>query len=338
MKILTIGGATKDLFLHYKYPESLLTCSDQDSVGILLEPGKKIEIETVKRHLGGGATNSAATFVKQDHEVAIVCKVGLDQSGHKILEELEAKGISTALVSKAANVASAVSFILPSCNGDNTLLVYRGANTHLTESDIPYEKLFGFDQLYISSLNNHAASLLESITSVAKKDGVKIAINPGMEQLCNNKEQMLSSLQYTDTFILNYCEALEFSKSFFNNDLNRIDFIKKYCRTILEQGPTVCVVTDGKNGVYAAHEDKLYFYPSIAEKVVSTVGAGDAFGSAFIANLLHGNSIEEALIKGVYNSASVLLYEGTQEGILSADELNKRYQNADKESLIVTDL
>ncbi|MBT4856245.1 carbohydrate kinase family protein [bacterium] len=354
MKILTIGGATKDLFLHYKYPESLQVGSDQDNIYTKLPAGRKIEISKVEQFLGGGAINTAASFSKLDIDATVLCKVGNDPEGQHIVQALTTLGIATNLVNIDNNTATATSFIMPCTDGDSTLLVYRGANTHLQEKDIPHTKLSEFNQLYLSSLNGEAAQLVKPITDAAKKLNIPVAINPGMAQLCETANIIQESLPNISTFILNACEAKEFMLTLIkDNKLQGVDkktmaqntpellqpWIEQesscfnlghYFKEILSRGPSIAIVTNGSEGVYVAHHDTIYFHPSIATNIVSTVGAGDAFGSCFVGSIMKGHSVEQALIQGILNSLSVLQYEGAQEGLLTMSTLEENYSSAPK--------
>src|SRR5439155_20813798 len=105
--------------------------------------------------------------------------------------------------------------------------------------------------------------------------------------------------------------------------------LEQYFQEILKRGPTIAVVTNGADGVYATDGNKIYFHPSLKVNVVSTVGAGDAFGSTFVGQLAQGKPLQDALRAGIINSASVLQYLDTQTGLLKADELEKRLQKLD---------
>ena len=94
----------------------------------------------------------------------------------------------------------------------------------------------------------------------------------------------------------------------------------------MERGPQVVAVTNGAEGVYVAQGDTIYFHPSLPSDVVCTVGAGDAFGSCFVASLLQEKSVPESLIRGSLNAASVITHIGAKMGLLNSGELEKRAQ------------
>jgi sugar/nucleoside kinase (ribokinase family) len=104
-----------------------------------------------------------------------------------------------------------------------------------------------------------------------------------------------------------------------------------FFQEMLARGPKIIVVTNGAEGVYVASNDGILFHPSLPTKVVNTLGAGDAFGSTFVANYLEGKSIKEAMLYGIINAASVLTFLDAKSGLLTKEELEKRYKDTPKD-------
>jgi len=65
----------------------------------------------------------------------------------------------------------------------------------------------------------------------------------------------------------------------------------------------------------------IYFRPALKRKGINTTGAGDAFGSSFVAGLIKYNDIEQALKLGILNSNSVIMKIGAQEGLLYSKDI-----------------
>jgi len=84
------------------------------------------------------------------------------------------------------------------------------------------------------------------------------------------------------------------------------------CKT----GPKVVIITDGANGAQACDGDVVRLLPADETQVVSSLGAGDAFGSAFVSEYARGGDIGRALALGSANAASVVQVVGAKNGLL----------------------
>ena len=128
-----------------------------------------------------------------------------------------------------------------------------------------------------------------------------------------------------------FCESKNVSKdsgklfsSFLGYKNNNLT-IKDYFKAILQKGPSIIVVTNGAEGVYIADKEFMYFHKSIPPKqLVNTLGAGDSFGSCFVAALLHKKTIEEALFYGIINASSVISHEGAKTGLLTWAQITEK--------------
>jgi sugar/nucleoside kinase (ribokinase family) len=92
-------------------------------------------------------------------------------------------------------------------------------------------------------------------------------------------------------------------------------------RATVRAAASVCPIvvgTNGAAGVYAAAEGKLYRAGVYRKaKVVDRTGAGDAFGSGFVAALSRDRGIEDALTLGSANATGVVGAIGAKQGIIS---------------------
>lgn len=345
MKVLTIGGATRDVFIDHK----VKTIQENHTSYIMLPEGRKVEISKIHYASGGGATNSAVSFARLGLEAESIFKIGIDPEGDFILAELCAQGVQTPHVLRIAQEQTGTSFILPSPSGDRAILVYRGANQLIRSSDIPESVFSNLDQIYITSLGGNASELLPQITKLAKLKNVRVASNPGTSQLTARVDTLEQSLPYIDILILNCYEANLLMKSLKNNakpiadEIGTVppllhDPIRYYFHEIMSRGPQIAVVTNGADGVYVCYGKNIYYHPSSKIKMISSVGAGDAFGSTFVAYLAQQKSIEEAIRAGVINAASVLMHVGAKTGLLTADKIEEQRKNFDPSLLQVFEL
>ncbi|MBM3887283.1 carbohydrate kinase family protein [Candidatus Dependentiae bacterium] len=366
MHVITIGGATQDIFLSYQGADSV-TIAKRDFAEhyMLFESGEKIEVDNIAYILGGGATNSAASFKKQGFDVSTFCKIGTDLTGDFVLSELHKLEINTDLLRRLATHETGRSFIINSLQGKRTIFAFRGANNHLDLTSLVCDELNMADLLYITSLSNQSATILPSLVACAQNFNIPIAINPGSSQLTKGADGLKLSLKHIKILILNASEAHSFMISLIeSNDIykhalrtnqpnkktttandapyllsnpvayNNLYFsMQQFFKEVLSMGPEIVVITNGANGVYVATHDEILFHSSIKTEVIDTVGAGDAFGSCFTGSLIQGYSLEDSLRRGVVNSASVLRFLGAKAGLLTTDQLEKQTAIVDKNLL-----
>lgn len=356
-KILTIGSGMHDLFMQYEGVETLqLHTNHQDLSYVCMQAGRKIELQKLISYCGGGATNSAVSFARAGFDVTIFCKIGADHAGNFIIQRLKEEKINTDALITTDAAPTGCSFIIPGPQGNSALFVHRGANITLMQSELPQKAIAQCDQLYITSLSGPTAPLLIPITTLAKKFNKPVAVNPGTSQLRAGPDYLKSALSNIDTLILNSYEAELLMTSLTIHlpplhipsyrDTSLPELLKKplgsatTCFTLQQFfhhvhacGPRIIVVTNGAEGVYASDTHTIYFHPSIPIEIVSSIGAGDAFGSCFIACLYNKKIIDDALRAGVINSASVIKHLGTQTGLLTTDEIDHRSTLLDKSLL-----
>jgi ribokinase len=362
-KVLTIGGATLDIYLDQEGADCMsITQKDSESKYMLFKSGEKIEIKNILYFTGGGATNSATTFKRQGFDASCFCKIGQDKASESIIKELEAEKINHSNIIQTNKHNSGTSFIINSLKRERTIFAYRGSNGFLKENELPLEQIKKSDQLYITSLSHDSAKLLPTIVKTAKANNIPVAINPGKSQLETGTQILKHCLKDINILIMNSDEAKSFMIALTESDKNYKDILKssknhtninenngepkllqspflykdyyfsiwKFFKEVLNMGPQIVVITDGENGVYVANKNEILFHPSIKTTVVDTLGAGDAFGSCFVASLLNKEKIENALRNGITNASSVISKMGAKPGILKNEELSKKINELDE--------
>jgi sugar/nucleoside kinase (ribokinase family) len=359
IKIMTIGGATQDIFIKYEDASTMhLHTKKEKQSYLLLQEGAKIEVTDILYSSGGGANNAAFSFKKQGFEVAPFFKIGSDDAGKFIMQDLEKASINSERIVQNNSVSTGISFIIPSLERDRTIFAFRGSNATVTEEELPLDNIKEYAYLYVTSLSGESSKLLPTITSMAKKHNVLVATNPGSSQLIAGADILRASLPELDILILNSAEAkvlmgsLLLADKSLHSSLRKIPAkkekglpkllqngktdsfnLKLFLRTVLSYGTNIIAVTNGSEGVYVATKDILYFHPSLPADVVNTLGAGDAFGSAFVGALASKKTVEEALRYGLINATSVIGHTNTHDGLLGLQELEEKAEAIDKDLL-----
>ncbi|OGM31131.1 hypothetical protein A2630_01520 [Candidatus Woesebacteria bacterium RIFCSPHIGHO2_01_FULL_44_10] len=151
---------------------------------------------------------------------------------------------------------------------------------------------------------------------LVKNPGIKLGFNPGSRQLKAGVEALNAVLKLTSIIFINREEAEGLTG--FTASSGRE---KELLQAVKNLGPKVCVVTDGGNGSYVTDGQKFLHAGILPIDAYERTGAGDAFGSGCLAAIIKGKSLEEALLWGTLNSASVIGYTGSQKGLLRETDI-----------------
>lgn len=305
--VITIGAATRDVFLVSDQFKAIKSRKFATGMGECVTLGSKIEIHKLVLTTGGGATNTAATFGRLGFRTATMCRVGDDSPGKDVVEDLSRFGVSTHLVRMVREAETAYSTILTMKDGERTILVYRGTSADFVDRDIPPSTLSHTKWIYLTSLGNNL-TLIKKILQAAHKTGVKIAWNPGHDELKHGLKMIAPLLPMVDVLNMNLEEA-----RFFTGKKKLHDIFK-----LLHNHGLVRLITDGTNGATVCRDGWIAHAATTGVKSVSRTGAGDAFGSGFVAGLMKTGDLKESLQIAMVNAESVITKYGAKAGILSA--------------------
>lgn len=312
--IITIGTATRDVFLRspkfkvLRDPEHLKKLGFVTGEAECFALGSKLSVEAPTFAFGGGAANAAVTFARQGLTTAAVVKVGDDESGEALVANLKRERI-TSFAARDKRTATAYSVVLLTAGGERTILSYRGASEDLTKRDVPLGKLAArWAYLTPGAL---PFTLIKDLVSFLKKRGTSVAMNPSGAYVAMGAEKLRPLLAALDVVIVNREEATM---------LTGFDFSKerKVFKKFDDLVPGLAVVTDGPRGAKVSDGRYLYTAETFKEKrLVDRTGAGDAFGSGFIAGLIQKRDVHHALRLASANATSVVEAVGAQAGILT---------------------
>jgi sugar/nucleoside kinase (ribokinase family) len=319
--VITFGSASRDILI--KSTKFISTKGDifPTGKGFCLPVGSKIEVENIIFSVGGGGTNTAAVFAKLGFSTAYCGMVGDDLAGKNIILELKKFGINSDFICFNKKTGTNHSIIISNKNLDRTILVWRGSSDLLSKKDIPWQKIKNSRWFYIAPLSGQAAKLTEDLIDFAYKNKIKIALNPGYNQLKLSPKITQKILKKVDILILNQEEA---------SLLTGISYIKEneIFKKLDELVDGIAIMTKGDLGATASDGKYIYKIPALKSAVVDKTGAGDSFGAGFVANLLNSKNnikdIEKALQFAIANSASCLTKFGAKQGLLSKGQKFKK--------------
>jgi sugar/nucleoside kinase (ribokinase family) len=323
MDITTIGGATEDMMFYTEEAELIDNKNNllkQKLIGF--EYGAKLYSKEVYLTFGGGGANAAANFASLGLKTQSIIAVGYDNTGEAILQNLKQRKIATNLVQRVDKKNSGISAVINVGSfNEHVIFAYRGANECLDLSEKVVKKI-KTPWVYLTSLHATSTHRIEALFKHCQHKNIKIAWNPGHDQLKLGLKKLARLIAQTTVFDVNRDEALELLVSVKQAQVkNNINFILK---SLHAYGQKFTVVTDGARGAYVYDGQKVYFQAAFKKKGVNTTGAGDAFGSAFVTGLIkYKDDVDKALKLAIINSNSVIMKIGAQVGILSVTDLKK---------------
>ena len=336
--VVTIGSATKDAFIETDGANIVSVAKKESNSAFMAYPyGSKIEINDFSIAIGGGAVNTACNFAGLGMKTATIVKIGDDSTGKDIVKMLENRGISTEAVVVDKDENTGISVILLSFQGDRTVLAHRGPNATISEKDIDFNIIKNSKWLYIAPLNGESTEVLDLIADFAEENDVNMAINVGTSSIKRGEQYLDKILKTAEVVVMNAEEASMLTKIQVRPDSKTEKFseckihpdIMKMLKHLKSTNAKIVVITDGGNGAYAYDGDTFYQCGEFPAKVVSTLGAGDAFASTFVSVLHQSNwDIEKSLKYASINAASVVGKFNAQDGQLSLSEIEKRANEA----------
>lgn len=309
---ISFGSAVLDAFV--MAPDLKVIKSDQFFTGkaIAAPYGVKAEVERLEICSGGGGTNTAVGFSRLGLKAAVVARCGWDFAGKIVRQEIKKEGIDDRFLVQVEGEQTDYSTVLVAPDGNRTILVYRGG-TRLEKSLINFKELNAF-WFYLSSLEGNL-DLVKELTNYAKKNHIKIAVNPGRKELAQ-KKKLLKIAHDFDVLIINREEAAQLL------GMTIVDE-KVFDKMCLVLPKVMVVVTDGPNGAHVCVPGKgKLVIDGFKMKIVEATGAGDGFGSGFIAGLAKNWQLKKALKLGVANGASAVTQFGAKAGLIKEKEID----------------
>lgn len=325
--IIAIGGATRDITFLTDKGKVVDTPEDLTSQRLLaFEYGAKIRSEEVYESFGGGACNAAATFSNLGLKVAVLTRVGYDGNGKMIMENLKNRSIDTGLVQIERGKGSAFSFIVvdkAGGEGERVIFSHKGAANDL---EVHAEDIRHAKWIYLTGLGDGWEEKLDALRSATEDGGARLAWNPGATEIAGGRDKLLPLLAHTQIFIINKDEAIELVRDSNEVDLSEDEYndIDRLLRIVRSWGADSVVITDGRNGAHFFAGGDILSVSAFAEEQADTTGAGDAFGSGFLAGYFLTENFETALRYAVLNSGGEVSELGAQSGIMTRTEIEKK--------------
>lgn len=209
-------------------------------------------------------------------------------------------------------------------SGERTIFTYNAPKDYVLPENFPQSAW-----IYLTSMGENFKDSYEKVFSFVKANpNIKLAFNPGSRQLKMGLAALKDILSVTGVLFVNREEAEKLTG--LSGSLNKE---KELLNLLGEIGVKIPIVTDGNSGSFAydgvAHDGVKYYRCGVLPlDAYERTGAGDAFGSGTLSALIKGKSLDEALLWGTVNSASVISFVGSQKGLLTEAQIPEWLERA----------
>ena len=280
-RIAVVGSANVDL----------TTFSDR-----FPKPGETIFGDKFDLGFGGKGANQAVAARLCGSEVFMVARVGDDLFGPATITNFEKLGIDPTHVRMVGGVSSGVAPIFVESNGQNRIIVVKGANDKLRPADVDAaaDTLKSADCIVLQF--EIPIETVYYTIQFAHKNKIRCILNPAPAQPID-----LKAVAELDYFVPNESEA----ETITGLPVKNVDDAKRCAEKLLQSGIRRVLITLGANGSLLAGNDGMHHVPAFPMKSVDSTGAGDAFIGSFATFLGEGlPEIEAARRANLYAGLS----------------------------------
>jgi len=288
------------------------------------EAGSFARVKNYRRHFGGSPANIAMNVSKLGGESALISRIGTDGLGDFLHDELLKSGVETGGIVRDPDENTTIILVTRSRESPE-FLAYRGADRCLQPDDVSAEQISRAGLVHISTFAISAAEsrrALDKVVRIARDQDRLLALDPNYRpQLWEGnfpgKEYMCELLQEVEIVK----PSLDDARALFGPDSR-----ENYIRNFHSAGCELVILTLGADGLIVSTGDEQRYYGSMAEDVVDTTGAGDAFWSGFYTGIFRGRTLHRSVQLGSALAAETLKQVGAMISLPSVEDLQRKYE------------
>lgn len=282
--------------------------------------GETIFGENLKNASGGKGANQAVAASRCGSKVSMIGKVGSDESGKSLTQNLVKDSIDITYVGTDDSAPTGTALITVNEEGNNSIIVVPGANMTISHDEIlNARKAIEESDIIIAQFETPFQATIDAF-KIARENGKITILNPAPAKTIPDE---LYSL--TDIIAPNETEVYELS----GIKVESLEDAEKAASAFLERGVKYVIITLGEKGAALIGKDRCQIVPAYKVNAVDTTAAGDSFigglASRLNADGLEFDNLIEAIKFGNKVSGIVVQKEGAQPSIPYLSEIIKTY-------------
>lgn len=253
------------------------------TVRSLPKPGETVASTSFATIPGGKGANQAVCAARLGAQVKMIGKVGSDEYGSQLISILEESGVDSKGVYQ--NGKTGMAFIQVSEDGENSIVLYPGANGEITPQEIEYQKQIIENGDFILLQLEIPYQAVSHTMKLANSLGKKVILNPAPARILPDEwYPMIHTLTPNET------ELSILTKQ----EIQTEEDVIRSAKILMDKGAKQIIVTMGKKGAYFIRKNDYTHIPAYSVPTVDSTGAGDSFTAAFTFALAQGKAEVDA--------------------------------------------
>lgn len=256
---------------------------------------------------GGKGANQAVALARLGIPTHMVGRVGPQNFGVELVNNLQASGVQTDNIFVDKNVTSGVAIITVDYAGENQIIVIPGANERVNQEDVErLSHLLPEATALLLQLEIPIAAVVAA-AQAARNANIKVILDPAPAQ----SDLPAELYPLVDIITPNEVEAGQLV----GFPVDTEERAAEAAAVLLQRGVKCAIVKLGAKGVFCATAEEKFFVPAFPVHTIDTVAAGDAFNGGLAAALFQGFSLKQAVIWGTAAGALATTKPGAQTSL-----------------------
>ena len=276
IELLTIGTALVD---------SIIKGFDPKPVSA---SGYRAESGTLS--VGGEAVNGAIAAAKLGVRTAILCSLGNDSAGTLVTAALEANGVDTGRIVRSDEHPTPVTTMFVRDDGSRQSVTNTAHRYHFHPErflgDLTGVRAVVLGSLFRAPFDD--PEVISAVLKAVKSQGILIAADT---KLPNFRFLSLADLKEVLPLI-DYITPNEDEARYYTSKSDP----QEMAEVFLSSGVKNVIIKLRAKGCYFQNAERSLRLPPFRVEAVDATGAGDTFLAGFLASLLNGASVQEALL------------------------------------------
>ncbi len=263
---------------------------------------------------GGKAVNQAMAATRSGGKVALVGKIGSDEEGHIIIDNIRKHGVLTSGIGKSEEKQTSSMISIRDKDGNSYSFYVEGANGEIEANQVPDEIL-------------KKGNLLMLQMDISMEENTKLierAANNGCQVMLNLSPYKTVSgglLKLLDYLVINSSDLDMLSEA--AGGEGKLDPLE-VAKTLSKEGNLDCIITMGKEGALCVTKKGEIWKSKALEfdEIIDHAGASDVFCGTLASSLHAGKPFLRAFKRAVVAASMTCMGHGGISSFPYRDDVN----------------